>query len=179
MNGSARDGIDARGTRLLPWGGAVALLSLPALAMRLGVAGVDWSAADFIVFGAMLLAACGLYELARRARRDIGYRAAAAIAIATAFLATWANLAVGMAGSEADPLNLAFAGVPGVGLVGAVLAGSQAPGLAKAMLAAGCAQALVAAAAFAIGADPRGAAFSALFVAPWLLSSLLFRRASH
>jgi hypothetical protein len=177
----AERSIEARGNRLRPWvwGGAVLLLLLPALAMRLHVEGVDWNAADFGVFGAMLAIACGLYELATRMSGDIRYRAAAGIAVATGFLTVWANLAVGMIGSEGNAFNLLFAGVLGVAGVGALLAKLRAPGMARAMLAAAVAQALVVALAFAVGGDTRGATFSALFVAPWLLSSALFRRASH
>ncbi|MFT3897163.1 MAG: hypothetical protein QM719_05640 [Thermomonas sp.] len=181
MDETTGPGIEARGNRLRPaiWGGATLLLLLPAVAMRFHAGGVDWSAMDFAVFGAMLAAACGLYELAARKDGDIRYRAAAGIAVATGFLTAWANLAVGMVGSEGNPFNLLFAGVLVVAGVGAVLAKLRAAGMARAMLAAAFAQALVAAAAFAIGADARGAVFSALFVAPWLLSSALFRHASQ
>lgn len=181
MNESAKQEVERRGNGLRPWvwGGAAALLLLPAVAMRAGADGVDWGAADFLVFGTMLLVACGLYELATRMSGDIRYRAAAGIAVATGFLTVWANLAVGMIGSEGNPFNLAFAGVLGIALVGAAMAKLQAPGLAKAMLATAIAQALAVATAFVIGGDPRGAFFSALFVAPWLLSSALFRRASQ
>lgn len=181
MNESAGREIGIRGNRLRPWvwGGAAALLALPAIAMRLQADGVDWSAIDFLVFGAMLATACGLYELATRMSGDIRYRGAAGIAVATGFLTVWANLAVGMIGSEGNAFNLLFAGVLAVALVGAALARLRAPGMARAMFAAGIAQALVVAAAFAVGGDTRGAAFSALFVAPWLLSSALFRRASQ
>jgi hypothetical protein len=51
--------------------------------------------------------------------------------------------------------------------------------MAKAMLAAGVAQALVVAAAFVGGWDMRGAVFSELFVAPWLLSAALFRASAR
>ena len=51
--------------------------------------------------------------------------------------------------------------------------------MARTMFATAFAQVLVVAVAFAIGNDPRGAVFSALFVAPWLLSSALFRHASQ
>lgn len=173
--------VEARGNRLrmLVWGGAAGLLVLPAIAMRLGADGVDWSATDFIVFATMLAVACGLYELAMRMSGDARYRAAAGVAVATGFLTVWANLAVGMIGSEGNPFNLAFAGVLAVAVIGAAFARLRAPGMARAMLAAGIAQALVVAAAFAVGGDTRGAATSALFVAPWLLSSALFRRASQ
>ena len=53
-----------------------------------------------------------------------------------------------------------------VAVVGAAFARLRAPGMARAMLAAGIAQALVVAAAFAVGGDTRGAATNALFVAP-------------
>lgn len=173
--------VEARGNRPRPWvwGGAAALLALPAIAMRFRASGVDWSATDFLVFGAMLVVACGLYELATRMSGDIRYRAAAGIAVATGFLTVWVNLAVGMIGSEGNRFNLLFAGVLAVAVIGAAFARLRAPGMARAMLATAFAQALVVAVAFAIGNDPRGAVFSALFVAPWLLSSALFRHASQ
>jgi hypothetical protein len=181
MNESAGQGTEARGNTLRPWvwGGAVVLLALPGIAMRLGADGVQWGAADFLVFGAMLAIACGLYELATRTSGDIRYRAAAGIAVATGFLTVWANLAVGMVGSEGDRFNVLFAGVLAVAVAGAVFARLRADGMARALLATAIAQALVVAAAFVVGGDMRGAVFSALFVAPWLLSSALFRRASQ
>jgi hypothetical protein len=170
-----------RGNRLRPlvWGGAAALLALPAIAMRLGANGVQWGGADFLVFGTMLVVACGLYELATRTSANRGYRLAAGIAIATGFLTVWANLAVGMIGNEGNRFNLLFGGVLAVAAIGAALARLRAHGMAKAMLAAGIAQALVVAAAFVGGWDMRGAVFSALFVAPWLLSAALFRTSAR
>ena len=181
MGGSTGQGMGTRGNRLriVVWGGAAALLALPAVAMRLHADGVDWDARDFLVFGAMLAVACALYELATRMSGDIRYRAAAGIAVATGFLTVWANLAVGMIGSEHDPFNLVFAGVLCVAIIGAGSAKLRAPGMAKAMFATGIAQALAVAAAFALADDPRGAACSALFVAPWLLSAWLFRGAAN
>lgn len=181
MNESAGKGIEAHGNRLRPWlwGAAAALLALPAVAMRLGAGGVRWGPMDFAVFGALLAVACSLYELAARMSGDTRYRVAAGIAVVAGFLTIWANLAVGMVGSEGNPFNLLFAGVLAVAIAGALLARLRAAGMARAMLGAGLAQALVVAVAFAIGDDPRGAVFSALFVAPWLLSSALFRHASQ
>ena len=177
----AERSIEARGNRLRPvvWGGAALLLLLPAVAMRLHADGVDWHARDFLVFGAMLATACGLYELATRTSGDIRYRAAAGIAVATGFLTVWANLAVGMIGSEGNAFNLWFAGVLAVALVGAALARLRAAGMATAMLVSGIAQALVVVAAFAIGGDARGAAVSAVFVMPWWLSAALFHASAR
>jgi len=181
MNESAGQGTEARGNTLRPWvwGGAIVLLALPAIAMRLGADGVQWGAADFLVFGVMLAIACGLYESATRTSGDIRYRAAAGIAVATGFLTAWANLAVGMVGNEGDRFNLLFAGVLAVAVVGAAFARLRAAGMAMAMLAAGIAQALAVAAAFIDGRDMRGAVFSALFVVPWLLSAVLFRASAR
>lgn len=161
------------------WGGAGVLLLLPALAMQLGAEGVHWTALDFIVGAALLATACGLYELAARASGGLRYRAAAGIALATGLLTAWTNLAVGMIGSEGNPFNLLFAGVLLVAAVGAAFARLRARGMARAMLATGLVQALVVALAFAIGADPRGGVFSALFIVPWLLSAALFRAAAR
>lgn len=181
MNESAGQGTETRGNRLRPlvWGAAGLLLALPAIAMRLGADGVQWSAADFLAFGTMLVVACGLYELAARMSGDPRYRAAASIAVATGFLTAWANLAVGMVGNEGDRFNLLFAGVLAVAVLGAVFARLRADGMARAMLAAGIAQALAVVAAFIDGRDMRGAVFSALFVAPWLLSAVLFRASAR
>ena len=140
--------------RMLVWGGAAGLLALPAIAMRLGADGVDWSATDFIVFATMLAVACGLYELAMRMSGDARYRAAAGVAVATGF-----HHGVGQPRGRHDPGARAIRSIwpspacSRVAVVGAAFARLRAPGMARAMLAAGIAQALVVAAAFAVGGD--------------------------
>ena len=166
--------------RPLVWGAAVALLLVPAVAMRFA-AGVDWSAGDFVVAGVMLAAACGLYELATRHSGGTAYRAGAALAVLTGLLTAWVNLAVGMFGSEGDPLNLMFGGVLLVAAAGASLARLRARAMALAMAAAAGAQLLAVAAGLAVGAqgpDAREAALAAGFALPWLASALLFRVAA-
>lgn len=79
----------------LPWAIAATLWLLPLVAMQF-TDEVRWDMADFAVFGAMLLIACGLYELARRTLRTRKTRAIAAAAIAGAFVLLWAELAVGL-----------------------------------------------------------------------------------
>jgi hypothetical protein len=161
---------------MLGWGGAALLLCVPAAMMRFAPqAGFDWSASDFVAMG-MLFALVGLgIELAVRASGSLAYRAAAIVAILTAFLTVWANLAVGMIGSEDNGYNWAFAGVLLLALAGALAARFRAGGLALAMAIAGVAQGLAAAGGLSV--DPRGAIFSGLFVLPWLLSAALFRAA--
>ena len=172
----AERSIEARGNRLRPlvWGGATLLLLLPAVAMRFRVAGLDWSAMDFIVFGAMLATACGLYELATRISGDAWYSAGAGIAVATGFLTVWANLAVGMIGDEGGRANLVFAGVLCIAIVGALLAKLRAAGMARAMFATACAQAACAPLALVHG-EGRAAFLIACFALPWLASAVSFR----
>ena len=162
--------------RLVMWGTAAFLLLLPAIAMQF-TAEVNWTTADFVVMGVMLVTACGLVELAARASGNGAYRMGAAFAVFAAFLTVWANLAVGMIGSEDNPYNLAFAGVIGLALLGAVLSGFRARGMAAAMTLAAVAQAL--AGAFGMFSDVRGGIFSMFFALIWLLSATLFRKAAE
>ncbi|CAA9482774.1 MAG: hypothetical protein AVDCRST_MAG39-369 [uncultured Sphingomonadaceae bacterium] len=170
--------------RLAVWGGAGLLLLLPAVAMRF-TAEVNWDETDFLVMGALLLFACGGYELAARMPGGRSYRAGAGAAIVAAFLLVWVNLAVGFLGGEGNPANLLFAGVIAVAIVGAVAARGRPAGMARAMTAAAVAQALVGAAALTFGLGSPGgqglyevALGTTLFGGLWLLSAWLFRRAS-
>jgi len=163
--------------RIAMWGGAALLLALPAIAMQLNASGVDWSAGDFIVMGAMLGVACGACEFAARASGNGSYRVAAGIAIGTAFLTVWVNLAVGMIGPEDNPYNQLFGGVLLLALGGSVAARFRPRGMAWAMVAAAVAQAVLG--AIGLPVDQRGAIFSMIFALPWLLSALLFRRAAR
>lgn len=164
----------SRRWRLALWGTAAGLWLLPLLAMRF-TAEVAWGPLDVAMFGAMLIAACGSFELAARASGSHTYLAAVAIALATAFVLVWANLAVGLIGSEDEPANLLYYGVLAVGIVGALLARFRPRGMARALVATAIAQALVA--LFA------GTAHTLLLTAPflvlWLASAGLFRRAAR
>ena len=172
-NGGGRAG--ASWWRVLPWVGASALLAAPAVAMRLG-ADVDWTAFDFIVAGIMLAVPLTGFELALRASGNLAYRAGAVVALGTAFLITWSNLAVGIIGNENEPINLIFFGVILIAIVGAFLARSRPRGLAWAMAAAGAAQAVTVVAAV-IGGHFE-AAIIAVFMTGWLMSAWLFRAAA-
>lgn len=174
-----QDGGSARGRnrwRLLIWGGAAALLALPAIAMRF-TSEVDWGAEDFIVMGALLALACGAYELVTRISGSTAYRAGAAIAIVTGFLTVWVNLAVGMIGDEGNPANLLFGAVILVALAGAILARFRPRGMARAMQAAAAAQGAMAVYALVAG-DHVAAVPIALFAVPWLLGAYLFVKAA-
>jgi hypothetical protein len=161
--------------RIAGWGFVALLLLLPAVAMQF-TSEVDWSASDFIVMGA-LLATVGLTtEFLVRQSGNTAYRIGAVVAMATAFLTIWVNLAVGMIGDD-NPYNLLFGGVIFVPLIGSILAGFKPAGMAATMLATAVAQGAVAAGG--ITTDLRGAIFSMAFALPWLLSAALFRMSAR
>lgn len=161
--------------RVAAWSAAALLLLLPLVAMQF-TDEVNWSAADFVVFGAMLAGAGGAFELAARMTRNTAYRAAVGVALAAAFLLVWANGAVGIIGSEDNPANLMFGGVLAVGLIGATVARFRPRGMARALVATALAQALVAVVAAVAGMGYIFVA-TAFFGALWLASAWLFRRA--
>ncbi len=169
-----------RSWRVAMWGGAAALLLLPLVAMQL-TSEVNWDESDFIVMGAMLVAACGTFEMAARASGSIAYRVAAGIAVVATFLLIWINLAVGIIGSEDNPANLIYVGVIAIAVAGTIVARGKPNGMARAFTVTAAAQALVGliALAMGLGADePPGAAgiliMNGFFAALWLLAASLF-----
>lgn len=165
-----------RALRWVVWGGAALLLLAPLIAMRF-TDEVDWSPVDFLVMGTLLALVGGAYELAVRIARTHVYVIAFGVAVATAFLTIWADLAVGIVGEPAEPINRIFFGVVAVAVIGAVLARLRPAGMARAMLATAVAQA--AASVVALVVD--GATvfvLTAVFAVLWLVSAALFRRAA-
>lgn len=159
--------------RWLPWIGAAGLLALPLIAMQF-TSEVRWTGFDFLVMGGMLALACAAFELALRAAPNSTWMLAAAIAVGAAFLMTWVNLAVGIVGSEADPLNRMFFGVLGVGLIGVALSRLQPLRLAAAMLAMALAQLLATLVTLLLG-DGFVFVLAGIFALMWLASAWLFR----
>ena len=178
------DGQRGRRWRIAGWGTAALLLLLPLLAMHL-TNEVDWDGPDFFLFGVMLAVAGGMVELAARTTRNAFYRAGACVAVASCFLLLWVNLAVGILGSERNDANLMFAGVIAVALGGSIVAHFRSPGMARTMVAAALAQALVGVIALAAGLASPGpdgvyevVMGTSLFGGLWLMSAWLFRKAA-
>lgn len=170
--------------RIAGWSAAALILLYPLVAMRF-TDEVNWGAADFLFMG-VLLGGVGLgLELAVRNTANAAYRAAAGLALLSALLLVWINAAVGIIGSEDEPVNLLFGGVLAVAFVGAVAARFRPAGLAWTMAATAFAQASVPAVASAFGLCPAPLLWSAkvlaltgVFAAMWLLSAGLFRKAA-
>lgn len=161
--------------RMFGWGFAALLLLLPLVAMQF-TDEVDWTVGDFI-FAALLIGSVGLaYELTVRVSRSWPFRAGIGLALVASFLTVWVNGAVGMIGSEENPYNLLFLGVILLALIGGVVAGFRARGMALAMAAAAVAQgSLGIVGAFA---DLRGGILATMFAGLWLLSAALFWKAA-
>lgn len=163
------------GMRWGVWGSAAALLLVPLVAMQF-TREVHWDLADFLLFGAMLAAACGIWEATARATGDWAYRGAVAIAIVTGFALVWINLAVGIL--ERDDANLMYGAVIAAAVIGAMIARFRPTGMALAMTATAAAQAAVMAIAW--GMELGGApVLTAGFVGLWLVSAWLFRSAAR
>jgi hypothetical protein len=96
------------------------------------------------------------------------------------------NFAVGIIGTEDNPANLMFAGVPAVAIVGAAIARFQPLGMACALVATALAQALVAVITLIAGLGSTGPSWpgdilflTRFFAALWVGSALLFRKAAR
>ena len=170
--------------RLIGWGSAAVLLSLPFVAMKFAAPGVNWTLSDFLFAGALFAIIGGLFEFAVRTSSSGTYRLASAAALLGLFAVVWVNLAVGIVGSEDNPRNLLFFAALLVGIGGAIGAKFRADGMARAMFA--TAIALI----FAFGLaelEPRDeptvrpvveAIGTSLFVMLFVGSGWLFRRAA-
>ncbi|WP_127021942.1 hypothetical protein [Rheinheimera mangrovi] len=90
--------------RLAGWGCVLSVLLIPLVAMQFTTE-VQWTGGDFLV-AAILLCSTGLcIELAVKYGRNGAARAGWALVVLTSLLMTWLNLAVGIIGSENNPLN--------------------------------------------------------------------------
>lgn len=158
----------------------VVLLMVPMVAMQF-TAEVNWSWSDFVTAGILLFGTGLTYELVARKAVNTTYRFAAGIAVATALLLIWTNLAVGLIKSENSPANLLFLGVLAVGFIGAVIARLNPIGMSRALFATAFVQALVPVIAMMIWKSQITSSLvemlgiTAFFVVPWVVSALLFQ----
>ena len=163
------------------------ILLLPLVAMQF-TDEVAWGAADFIIAGVLLFGAGLTYELVAAKGGDIAYRSAVGVAVATALILVWMNLAVGLIGSEDNPANVLYGGVLLVGFSGVIIAQFRPRGMARAMFATALAQALVPVIALLIWKPDVATAeeimgvvgvfiLNGFFVMLFVGSALLFRRA--
>ncbi len=114
---------------------------------------------------------------ARRTMTNSAYRVAVGIAVAAALLILWMHGAVS---TEEDSPGLLFFGVLAVGIIGAIIARFRPQGMARALFATALAQALVAVIAMIAWAQyVEISILSGFFIALWIGSALLFRKAAR
>jgi len=165
------------------------LLLLIPLAAKLFVPGMLWTVGDFVAAGILLFGAGLTFTLIARMSDNTAYKLAAGVAVAAGLLLVWANMAVGLVGSEDNPANLLYVGVLAVALIGAFVARFRARGMSNAMFAASLTYIVVTAIALFVwkptgaAAEPNAHLLNALvangmFAAIWAVSGWLFRRAS-
>jgi len=147
---------------------------------------MNWSVADFVVFGALLGGVGLLYGLAARRTANGAFRSAVGVALASAFLLIWANGAVGLIGDERNDANLMFLGVLAVAVIGAAAARLRPPGMAGAMYVTAVAQLAVAVVALVGDLGSGGAAWpwdllgiTGLFTTLWVTAGRLFAVAAR
>ena len=117
---------------------------------------------------------------------NAAYRAAAGIALAAAFLLMFFNVAVGVIGPEDDDANVLGFAVLAVGTIGVLIARFQPKGMSHAMIATAFTHAMVAVIALTAGFGDtmpdwqrKIIVLSGFFIALWLLSAGLFRKAAR
>jgi hypothetical protein len=163
--------------RTARWSAAAALLAAPLVAMQF-TQEMNWGPADFAAAAALLAGAGLAYEVAATQSGLRAYRAGIAVALATGFVLVWANLAVGIIGSEDHPANTLFYGVLAVATAGALLARLRPRGMARALVATALAQLLVGGIVLVAGSG-FPALVTLVFCALWLASAWLFRVAAR
>jgi len=117
---------------------------------------------------------------------NLSYKFAMALALISAFLLIWVNLAVGIIGSEDNDANLMFVSILAFGLVGAIKVRFRSLGMSYVMLLLSVSHIVVACLdlIFQFGSkgpiwpfDVLGA--SLIFAILWFCSALLFRRSAQ
>jgi hypothetical protein len=129
------------------------------------------------------------YILVSRLGNTTTYRVAVGLAVMAGLLLVWANLAVGLVGSEHNPVNLLYGSVLAVAAIGALVARFRPLGMSRAMFGAAVTYLVVTAIALfvwppsAATAEPSTNFVNVLvgntvFAGLWAVAGWLFRRAS-
>lgn len=163
------------------------LLLIPLVAMQF-TQEVNWTFSDFVFAGVLLFGTGLTYLLIARKWNSTAYKLGVGVGVVAGLMLVWANAAVGLVGSEDNPVNLLYGGVLLVALIGAIVARFRPRGMSNAMFAASLTYVAVTLIGLFVW-KPTGAAaepsvhlvnvvvFNAVFAAIWAVSGWLFRRA--
>lgn len=78
---------------------------------------MDWSPFDYILVWIMLFLTGTAYSFITRNSKDAVYRIAVGLAVVSGLMLTWVNLAVGLIGSEDNPINLSYFFILALGIL--------------------------------------------------------------
>lgn len=174
-------------TRFIVWLFIAALIVLIFVAMLFPTFTDEVQVGEAMAYASILLVFGGAYELWQWLKtRNKLYRLAFGLGFGGLLFLGWVSGAVGIIGSENNPVNLMYWGVPVVIFIGSLVSRFQPRGLARTMLTTALVQFLVPVVALisspevswgnagVIGVFVVNSMFTALFVG----SALLFRHAS-
>lgn len=160
--------------------GTLILLLIP-LAGTLLSGDVTWTFSDFFIAGIMLFGTGSAYVVLRRQSGSSRYKLAAGLMLASALFLTWANMAVGIIGSEDNLINLFYFLVVLLLIIGSIVTRFKPRGMAFTLFTTALAQAaLIPAALFTGMQSSPGSSVSeiiflnGLFITLFLLSGILF-----
>jgi len=160
------------------------LLMIPLIAMQFSN-DVVWTLSDFVFAGTLLFGTGLSYRLMTRKSGLPIYRIAIGLALFTGLLLIWVNLAVGIIGSEDNPINLVYFGVIFIGILGAFMGRFRSRGMERTMFAMAITQAVITAITLIGGfyQSPPSTVFhiigvNGFFITLYILSALLFRHAA-
>lgn len=161
------------------------VLLVPLIAMQF-TNEVAWNLTDFILAGALIFGTGAAYTLITRKSGKTTYRYAVGLALFSALLLIWVNGAVGIIGSENNPINLWYFGVIAVGIIGAFLSRFKSKEMTLTLFAMAFTIAMVAGVALLRGAYqlPESSVIEILgvngvFIMLFVVSGLLFKRAAR
>lgn len=174
--------------RQIVWAVIVALILMILLAMQFtnfGQVEVQWNEA--IAYSIIFLVVGGAYEMWQWLKtRNRAYRTAFVVGLGTVFLLGWVSGAVGIIGSENQPINLMYWAVPAIGLVGSLISRFKPRGMARTLFAVALVQFLIPVVALIISPEVSWGnagvigvfVVNSIFAVLFAGSGLLFRRAN-
>jgi len=175
-------------SRLVVWIALAALILSILLAMQFQSFTDEVQSDEAVAYAVLFLAIGAIYELWQwlKARNKM-YRTAFGVGFFGLFFLGWVSGAVGIIGSENNPINLMYWAVPSVVFIGSSISLLRYRGMMYTLFAAAAVQALIPVIALVISPEVSwgnaGVAgvfmVNGLFVALFAISGLLFRRAQN
>ncbi len=163
----------------------ISILMVPLIAMQF-TDEVLWGPIDFAVFGIMLISVGFAFEFITAKQNSMVYKAAIGLALLTAFLLIWVNLAVGLIGNTNEIANIMYSGVLAVLILGALVVRVRPLAMVRVMFATALTQGLITIITL-LGKMSNHSGSSAgeiivmngVFIALFMVSAFLFRRAGN